>query len=101
MRVLAARLGADVRFIDFSAFNRSHPNEIEDGPEMAMPSVPPAFDERGRLIARPNPMKAPLRRVFFGLGLDRIRRATQRRRAALQPPSPRRKTLCAILTRPA
>jgi 2-polyprenyl-3-methyl-5-hydroxy-6-metoxy-1,4-benzoquinol methylase len=99
MRTLAARLGADVRFIDFTAYNRTHLNEIEEGIEMAGPSVPPAFDEQGQLIIRPNPFKPPIRRAFFALGLDRIRQAFERRRAAAQPESPRRKTLCAIFTK--
>jgi 2-polyprenyl-3-methyl-5-hydroxy-6-metoxy-1,4-benzoquinol methylase len=99
MRTLAARLGADVRFIDFTAYNRTHLNEIDDGINMAQPSVSPAFDEQGHLIDRANPLKPVLRRVFFALRLDRIRRAVERHRAALQPPSPRRKTLCAVFTR--
>jgi len=98
MRFLAERLGAKVRFIDFAPYNRTHLNEIEDGMEMREPTVPPAFDERGRLIIPPNALKPVVRKAFFALGLDRLRRALERRRAALQPPSPRRKTLCAIFT---
>ena len=100
MRTLAARLGATVRFTDFTLFNRTHENVIDEHPAMAQPSVPPAFDAQGRLIVRPNPLKPPLRRAFFALRMDRIRRVFRRRRAAAQSPSARRKTLCAILVRP-
>ena len=98
MRVLAARLGARVRFVDFTAYNQTHLNEIKGGLEMAEPTVPPAFDEQGRLLIPPNPLKPRVRAAFFALGLDRVRRAFERHRAALQPPSSRRKTLCAIFT---
>ncbi|HEY3178824.1 MAG TPA: methyltransferase domain-containing protein [Casimicrobiaceae bacterium] len=99
MNVLAALVGAEVRFIDFTAYNRTHLDKVEDGLDMAEPTVPPAFDERGRVVARPNPVKPALRQIFFSLRLDRIRRTIERRRAALQPPSARRKTLCAIFTK--
>ena len=99
MNVLARRLGVGVRFVDFSNYNRTHLNEIETGLPMAEPSVPAAFDTHGRLIARPNPFEPVLRQAFFALRLDRARRAFERRRAALQAPSPRRKTLCAIFTK--
>jgi 2-polyprenyl-3-methyl-5-hydroxy-6-metoxy-1,4-benzoquinol methylase len=99
MRTLARRLGATVRFTDFTLFNRTHCNVIDDRPAMAQPSVPPAFDAGGQLLASPNRAKAPLRRAFFSLRLDGIRRAVARRRAALQPASPRRKSLCAIFVR--
>ncbi|HEY2817047.1 MAG TPA: class I SAM-dependent methyltransferase [Casimicrobiaceae bacterium] len=98
MRVLAERLGVKVRFIDFAAYNRTHLNEINDGMEMREPTVPPAFDEQGRLIIPPNAFKPVVRKAFFALRLDRIRRAIARHRAGLQPPSSRRKTLCAIFT---
>ena len=67
---------------------------------MASPSVPPAFDESGNLLVRPMPLKVPVRRAFFAVHADKFRRLLQRRKAAAQAPTARRKTLCAILQRP-
>ncbi len=100
IRTLATRLGATVRFTDFTPFNRTHLNFVDQGEAMASPSVPPAFDEDGNLMVRPVPLEVPLRRAFFALHADKLRRLLRRRRAAAQPPSTRRKTLCAILQRP-
>ena len=96
---LAARLGVSLRLIDFTEFNRTHEFEVRSGPQMAKPTVPAAFDEQGRLLANPHRFKAPLRRAFFALRLDKLRRAIERRRAATRAPLPRRPTLCAILTK--
>jgi len=100
LRTLATRLGATVRFTDFTPFNRTHLNFVDDGEAMASPSVPPAFDESGDLLVRPMPLKVPVRRAFFAVHADKFRRLLQRRKAAAQAPTARRKTLCAILQRP-
>ena len=100
MAKVAERVGATAQFIDFTAFNRTHLSELETTRQTATPSVPSAFDEKGDLILKPHPLKAPLRRVFFDLGIDRVRRAFERRKAARHPPSSMRQTLCAIVTKP-
>jgi 2-polyprenyl-3-methyl-5-hydroxy-6-metoxy-1,4-benzoquinol methylase len=99
MATIAERLDATLKLIDFTEFNRTHDLNVRTGPEMAKPSVPAAFDAHGGLVESPNPLKAPVRRVFFALGLDKIRRAAERRRSAARAPSQRRQTLCAVLTK--
>ena len=97
---IAARAGTSLQLIDFTEFNRTHTDDAESGPEMATPTVQPVFDERGALIHRSSALRAPLRRAWFALGLDNLPRALDERRAARRPPSHRRKTLCAVLTKP-
>ena len=98
---IAKRLGATLRLIDFTEFNRTHENVIDSGPEMAAPTVLAAFDPGGAVIRKQSVLRAPpVRRVWFALGLDSIPRAREARRAAAQAPSPRRKTLCAVLGKP-
>jgi SAM-dependent methyltransferase len=97
---IAARAGASLRLIDFTEFNRTHENVVESGPEMAAPTVPAVFDANGALIDKPSVLRSPARRAWFALGLDALPRTAEARRAAAKPPSSRRKTLCAILSKP-